>query len=175
MLLVLLLISAMTFLVGCGGPTTEVTNQPGTTVTSMPGGRGGMMGPGMRGHGMMMGSSMQRHRQAMMGGVPKAYQGLSNPLSPDGRMVSEGKVLYQANCAACHGDTGAGDGPAAAGMSPPPANLQWLASRPMASDGYLMWAISEGGAELGTAMPAFKNSLSENQRWKVIRYLEALP
>jgi mono/diheme cytochrome c family protein len=45
----------------------------------------------------------------------------------------------------------------------------------MASDGYLMWAISEGGAELGTAMPAFKNSLSENQRWKVIRYLEALP
>jgi hypothetical protein len=30
---------------------------------------------------------------------------------------------------------------------------------PMASDGYLMWTMGEGGAELGTAMPAFKTTL----------------
>jgi mono/diheme cytochrome c family protein len=59
-------------------------------------------------------------------------------------------------------------------MSPPPANLRWLMSRPIASDGYLMWAISEGGAGLGTAMPAFKDALDENDRWKIIRYLQTL-
>jgi mono/diheme cytochrome c family protein len=45
----------------------------------------------------------------------------------------------------------------------------------MASDNYLMWTISEGGAGLGTAMPPFKDALSENERWKIIRYLESLP
>jgi mono/diheme cytochrome c family protein len=60
-------------------------------------------------------------------------------------------------------------------MSPPPANLRWLMSRPIASESYLMWAISEGGAALGTAMPPFKEALSENERWKIISYLEALP
>jgi mono/diheme cytochrome c family protein len=38
-----------------------------------------------------------------------------------------------------------------------------------------MWAIGEGGAAMGTAMPAFKGALSETERWKIIRYLEALP
>lgn len=173
--LALLFMSAMTVLVGCGGDTTQGTSRSGTAGPPMRRGRGRMMGPGMRGHGMMMGSSMQRHRQDMTGGLPEAYQGLSNPLSHNARVVSEGEALYRANCAACHGDTGEGNGPAAAGMSPPPANLQWPMNRPTASDNYLMWTISEGGDGLGTAMPSFKNALSENERWKIIRYLEALP
>lgn len=173
--LALFFISAMTALAGCNGDTNRGTRESGTSVTPMPGGRGRMMGRGMRGSGMMIGSSMQRHRQAMMAGLPVAYRGLRNPLAPNARVVSEGKALYRANCVACHGDTGEGNGPAAAGMSPPPANLQWLMSRPMASDNYLMWTISEGGAGLGTAMPPFKDALSENERWKIIRYLESLP
>jgi len=140
----------------------------------MRGGPSGMMGPGMRGYGMMMGSSMQRHRQVMMTGLPETYRSLRNPLSADTQVISQGKALYRADCASCHGSTGEGNGPAAAGMSPPPANLRWLMSRPIASDGYLMWAISEGGAGLGTAMPAFKDALDENNRWKIIRYLRTL-
>jgi mono/diheme cytochrome c family protein len=133
----------------------------------------------MRGYGMMMGSPMmgspmQRHRQARMTGLPAAYRGLRNPLSADARVISQGGALYRADCAACHGNTGGGNGPAAVGMSPPPANLRWLMRRPIASDSYLMWALSEGGATLGTAMPAFKDALSENERWKIIRYLETL-
>lgn len=137
------------------------------------------MGPGMRGYGMMMGSPMmgssaQRHRQATMSGLPTAYRDLRNPLSASVGVISRGQALYQTNCAACHGGTDDGNGPAAAGMSPPPANLRWLMSRPIASDSYLMWAISEGGAGLSTAMPAFKDALSENERWTVIRYLQTL-
>jgi mono/diheme cytochrome c family protein len=175
LILALLSVTAAIGLIGCGNDGTQGTRPSGTTVTPAPGGRGGMMGSGMRGHGMMMGSAMQRHRQAMMGGLPATYRGLSNPLPSNSRVLSDGEALYRTNCAACHGNTGDGNGPAAAGMSPPPANLRGLSTRPMASDGYLMWAISEGGAGLGTAMPAFKGTLSQTERWKIIRYLEVLP
>jgi mono/diheme cytochrome c family protein len=47
-------------------------------------------------------------------------------------------------------------------------------SMPMASDGYLMWTLSEGGASLGSAMPAFKTTLGETDRWKVVHYLRTL-
>jgi len=135
-----------------------------------------MMGPGMMGghQGGMMGPMMQRHRQSMTGGIPAAYRGLQNPLPRSPSIVSEGRSLYQADCAACHGESGLGDGPAAAGMTPPPANLRWAVARPMADDGYLMWAISEGRGASGTPMPAFKDSLSETDRWKIIRFLRTL-
>lgn len=132
-------------------------------------------GPGMRGYGGgMMGGPGLRHRWAMMQGIPASYQVLRNPLPADARVVTEGLRLFLANCSACHGDQGEGDGPAAAGMSPPPANLRWTVRRPMAGDGYLMWAIGEGGGQIGSAMPAFKDALSEADRWRIIRFLRTL-
>ncbi len=140
----------------------------------------GMMGNRMMGNGMMrggmMGGSMIRHRQWMMGGVPGEYRGRSNPLPAGGETEQQGRELYQANCAACHGEQGYGDGPAASGLSPPPANINRLMRMPMmAGDDYLFWTISEGGAALGTAMPAFRESLDEQARWAIIRYLRQLP
>lgn len=41
----------------------------------------------------------------------------------------EGGALFAENCAHCHGDGGKGDGPMAAGLSPPPADLTALAAR----------------------------------------------
>lgn len=40
-----------------------------------------------------------------------------------------GQSLYMENCAACHGDEGRGDGPAAAGLAQKPANLRQIAVR----------------------------------------------
>ena len=40
--------------------------------------------------------------------------------------ASEGAALYAENCAQCHGASGKGDGPWAAGMEPPPADLTRL-------------------------------------------------
>ena len=37
--------------------------------------------------------------------------------------LAEGRALYQQHCASCHGTTGGGDGPAGAGMDPPPPAL----------------------------------------------------
>lgn len=70
-----------------------------------------------------------------------------------------GRALYLDHCAACHGPTGRGDGPAAAGLEPPVADLTRIAARngglfPMAQvistiDGYTR--IREGDA----VMPEF--------------------
>ena len=97
-----------------------------------------------------------------------------NPLPTTRDVIAAGGALYQVNCASCHGNAGAGDGPAAAGMSPRPANLRWTVQRPIATDGYLMWAMSDGGAALGTGMPAFAGVLSEQERWQIVLYLRTL-
>jgi mono/diheme cytochrome c family protein len=43
----------------------------------------------------------------------------------------------------------------------------------MRNDRYLVWAISEGGAPFGTQMPAFKDTLSAEEIWSVVRFLRA--
>jgi len=42
---------------------------------------------------------------------------------------------------------------------------------PMITDGYLMWTLSDGGEPLQSAMPAFKDVLSDNERWQIIHYM----
>lgn len=132
----------------------------------------GMMGQGMMGRGMM--SSMPRHHFAMMSGIPAPYNSLSNPLPRTRETVERGAAVYAGNCASCHGATGAGDGPVGRTLSPPPANLAWLAQMPMVQwDPFMYWTVAEGGAPFGSAMPSFKNVLSNDDIWAVIAYIQA--
>ena len=144
---------------------------PALALAGMP-----MMGgprPGMM-HGGMMKMSMVRHQLMMRQGLDPAYRGTRNPLPDTPEIRAQGETLFKANCAACHGDQGHGDGPAAKGLQPPPADLTRLMKMPMASDAYLLWTISEGGQPVGSAMPAFKESLSREEIWKIVRYLRTL-
>ena len=52
--------------------------------------------------------------------------------TPQGPEEVSGRALYADYCAVCHGDGGRGDGPAAAGMTPPPVDLTLLSQ---ANDG----------------------------------------
>lgn len=155
---------------GCG-PGQETVPGPSGTPYGMP-----VHGPGMMmgGPGMMGQSSIQRRRQAMVTGIPAPYRGVTDPLPNTPVVIAAGRDLYAANCAMCHGTQRDGDGPAGAGLSPRPANLRSLLHTPMVRDDYLMWAIGAGGAEFGTGMPAFKDSLTVDARWKIIRYLRTL-
>lgn len=104
--------------------------------------------------------------------IPQAFAGLENPIAPDDDSLAKGKALYEAQCVSCHGETGMGDGPAAASLNPPPAPIARTACR--MSDAYLFWRISEGGAQWGTAMPAFGNTLSEEDIWHLVNYIRSL-
>jgi mono/diheme cytochrome c family protein len=127
----------------------------------------------MGGNQRHMGMSMLRHRYFMHSGIPDAYRDARNPLQPTEENVAAGRLLYGDNCATCHGPQGYGDGPAVEGLNPPPANIAALARMPMASDGYLMWTLSEGGKPIGSAMPSFDGVLTQMQRWQVITVVRA--
>ena len=120
---------------------------------------------------MMSMGPMGRHHQGMMGGLPAEYSGRRNPLPVTEKLVRAGERLYQIYCAVCHGERGYGDGPTARDLNPPPANLYRLMRMPVARDDYLFWTISEGGKAFNSSMPAFKESLSIEERWKIIHYL----
>lgn len=106
--------------------------------------------------------------------IPEEYRDLTNPFDGDEAQAAEGEVLYQANCASCHGVTGEGDGPAAGGLEPPPKNL--AVEIDTLSDAYLFWRISDGGlmAPFNSVMPNWRGIMDEEQIWQVITYLRTL-
>ena len=116
---------------------------------------------------------MQRHRTFMHGGIPTKYQGARSTVLASAANVATGGQLYLAHCTSCHGTDGMGDGDAAKGLSPSPALLAHMIQMPVSVDSYLLWTISEGGQQFGTAMPAFKEKLSEDQIWKIVVYMRA--
>lgn len=88
---------------------------------------------------------------------------------PDPELVispGEGEALYRANCASCHGLDGGGDGPVR--TLPAAGPLPEAVGRMSAAE--LSYRIANGLA--GTAMPAFAATLTETERWQLVRYLE---
>lgn len=60
-----------------------------------------------------------------------------------------GKALYKANCVACHGETGKGDGPGAGVLKPPPRDHTDHAYMSTLSDQEIGDIIKMGGAMKG--------------------------
>jgi high-affinity iron transporter len=86
--------------------------------------------------------------------------------------LARGAQVYQQNCASCHGMLGRGDGPAAPGMDPAPANLSDAATlrTVLPLDYYQRVTIGV----TGTAMPAFESRLSSEDRWAAAAYATLL-
>jgi mono/diheme cytochrome c family protein len=114
---------------------------------------------------------MQRHWTYMHLGIPETYRDARPDVSPTTKTLADGRALYGAKCASCHGKMGMGDGDAGKALSPSPALLSYLIQRPMAVDEYLLWTIAEGGKQFGADMPAFKGTLSRTDIWKIIAYM----
>ncbi len=88
--------------------------------------------------------------------------------------IMHGGEIFAADCAACHGTEGRGDGPSAGQLPLRPADLTaphlWGHS-----DGELFWWVSNGRqAPDGTQlMPPFAPLLSDADRWSVIDFVRA--
>lgn len=91
------------------------------------------------------------------------------PLAPQSAPdLARGAALYQEQCAACHGATGAGDGPNARGMDPPPIAFVDRARADHRSLFGLYQVIDQGLD--GTAMPSFAHLPAED-RWSLAFYV----
>ena len=114
---------------------------------------------------------------------PAVKKGSAPPTSP-----ASGQQMYEAYCASCHGRGGKGDGPAAAALKTPPANLTTLTQRnggkfPAAHVSEVIRNAdisAHGSQEMPVWGPVFR-SLSEGRESEVrlrinnlTRYLESI-
>ena len=102
-------------------------------------------------------------------GASEAQATVSNPIAPTSDSVAAGQVVYERYCQTCHGVNGHGDGPGAAGLEPPPADLTVHA--PHHGDAHMFGFISNGIE--GTAMVGLRESLTDDEIWHVINFVRA--
>ena len=111
-------------------------------------------------------------------GLATALWGLSVQAFPDTFLrppvpylslsIDQGRSAFEANCTACHGSGGLGDGPLGKTMRKPPANL----SEPhtaLHTPGDMYWWFTHG---MPTGpMPGFAGVLDDEQRWDLVNFL----
>lgn len=85
--------------------------------------------------------------------------------------LQEGKELYVVRCMTCHGCAGNGLGTYAGTLVVTPADYKQDPFRNMPPDQWF-WHVSEGVQ--GSVMPPWKESMTEDERWKVIDYVRQI-
>jgi mono/diheme cytochrome c family protein len=92
-------------------------------------------------------------------------------LSAPDAVISQGKSLFQQNCVSCHGKTGKGNGTKASSLSKQPSDFTNQAFMAQTSSAELYKAITSG---ITPDMPAYTNTLSDNDRLALVSYLRSL-
>ncbi len=101
--------------------------------------------------------------------VDVVAQGSSpSTLPPEPPSARRGRIIYQANCATCHGDQGLGEGPSAAGLEVPPVQFADAAVARQAS--LVQWFQVAKDGRMEHMMPPWGSRLSEQEIWDVVTY-----
>lgn len=101
--------------------------------------------------------------------APATASQMKNPITIDANALKDAKKTYSTFCSPCHGNSGKGDGAAAASLNPKPADhTSDLVQKD--SDGTLFWKMTEGR----NPMPSYKQVLTETQRWELVAYIRTL-
>lgn len=92
--------------------------------------------------------------------------------------VAKGREIYFQNCFHCHGDLLDGKGHFAPGLNPLPTNFQDVGTIAQLQESFLFWRVTAGGVGLpkegapwSSAMPAWHETLREEQVWQVLMFL----
>lgn len=94
---------------------------------------------------------------------------IEKPWEPNEDMVAYGAKVYKANCAACHGDTGMGDGPA--GKAIGARNFvegKWK----QGGDSVSLYTTLQKGVP-GTSMVSFGH-LPKADRWAMVQFIHSI-
>lgn len=104
---------------------------------------------------------------AMDASVARAAPNAVNPITPDEPNLAAGARLYRDHCAMCHGDPANPKSALADYLNPPaPQFMTDMADMPENQNFYIL----EHGIRW-TAMPGWKNVLSDRQIWQTVTFL----
>jgi mono/diheme cytochrome c family protein len=118
---------------------------------------------------LFMSSADMKEQQKPEWVAPSWADTIKNPLKGKADAVALGKKTYTTYCVACHGDKGKGDGIAAGGLNPRPANHTTDKFQKQ-SDGAIFWKLTSGRPP----MAAYEKMLTVQQRWQLVDYMRTL-
>ena len=109
---------------------------------------------------------------------PIEYTGMENPFDNSEENGADGASVYFDRCIFCHGDQLDGKGAEAEALNPLPANFRDSGTIAQLQESFLFWRIQKGAEGLPvestpwkSSMPPFESVLTEDEIWKVIKYL----
>jgi len=97
--------------------------------------------------------------------LPDDAREKKSPFEYTEKTTEEGEQLYNTNCKSCHGDPGKGN---YMNLQPAPGDPAEEAFQEQ-TDGEMYYKITNGK----TPMPAFKNGLTPEERWKIIGFIRS--
>jgi len=102
--------------------------------------------------------------------VPAEAAKKENPVKPDAGSISEGKRLFESQCAMCHGKSGDGKGELASTMNLSLKDYSKPASLKDVSDGAMFYVMQKGcGQMLGE-----EGRLKSDQMWNLVNFIRSL-
>jgi mono/diheme cytochrome c family protein len=87
---------------------------------------------------------------------------------------ARGREIYKANCVACHGDSGKGDGPGAGVLKPPPRDHTDRAYMSTLSDQEIADIIRMGGAVKGRPLMPSHPQINGSDLQALVGYVRSL-
>jgi mono/diheme cytochrome c family protein len=96
---------------------------------------------------------------------------ITKPWVSTPELIAHGRSVFLNNCVVCHGQEGLGNGPAGAGLVPPPRNFvegKWKKGGDSAS----LFVTLQNGIQ-GSSMASFAH-LPSLDRWSVIHYIRSI-
>ncbi len=96
--------------------------------------------------------------------IPEENKNISNPLEINSSTIEKGSELYIKNCKSCHGDVGKANFIA---LNPSPGDLGTATFKTANTPGAIFYKITTGKV----VMPSFKTTLSDDDRWAIVAYL----
>ena len=102
--------------------------------------------------------------------IPAGAEKEVSPVKSGAAVLKQGKSIFDARCARCHGREGKGDGLESEPTSPA-ADLTDSFRADLNPDGVMFHRVASGKPPV---MPAFKDQLSSDEIWTVVQYAKSL-
>ncbi len=101
--------------------------------------------------------------------VPAREKNMKNPEAANAESVKVGRMLYNKNCASCHGKTGLGNGTKARGLDTFPGDFSgdYYQSQ---TDGDHFYKTKAGRNE----MPKYDGKIDDEDIWHMVNYMRTL-